>query len=249
MTVLMRMISVSAVAMVLLTGCSLTSTNVLLTQAVTARSVDPQGLQQVESALDQMNTVQTYDLKADIGVATGRFVRDALFYGSVELQSPVTVSMDETIGGADYVVYQSNQFAYFRNGAKWEPTTPIQDLRPWDSLRQLLATAPPKTVYQLPQQTVVSWICNVYQFTTTAAAVGPTDPQTVLPSHRIPAKALYTVWVDTTDGLVRQVQVQSTVGVPNLGTASVNATQLYFNFNQPMNLTAPSDLLSQIERP
>jgi hypothetical protein len=43
--------------------------------------------------------------------------------------------------------------------------------------------------------------------------------------------------------------VQSTIGVPGLGTSSLTATLLLFGFNTKVNMNVPNDLLAQIERP
>ncbi len=229
----------------LLTGCNLPSDPSLLTQLAVQRQPDPAGAQKVMAAIQHMNDVSTYQLKANIQVASGRFVRTVDFYGSVQL--PNIVYMDETIGGANYLVYQNGSFAYQNTSGKWRPMQPITDLAPWHSMANLLVTDPPKVVYKLPDQTVVSWYCKVYQFQTAATSAVIGAPGT--PAHSTPHQALYTVWVDAHSGKLRQIEVQSTVGVPGLGTASIDATQLYFGRNGKLNMVAPSDLVTQIERP
>lgn len=230
-----------------LTGCNLVSNPSLMTQSLTQRQVDPTGLQHVLTALQTMADVQTYKLKASLQVTTGRFVRTVNYYGSVAL--PNTISMDETIGNSNYPIYQAGSFAYYMSGATWQPMTQITDLTPWDSLAALLKKHPPKVVYALPQQVVTSWPCYVYQFksVTTGSLLAPSTAG--VGKHTIPHTALYTVWVNILGGRVRQVEVQSTVGVPALGTAAIDATELYFGVNSPMQLTAPSGLLTQLERP
>ena len=123
--------------------------------------------------------------------------------------------------------------------------TPVSDLRPWQSLSDAIAKKPPKVVYQLPQQTVVSWLCNVYQFKTV-------DLGSFIGSAKLvkPQESLYTVWVDANDGLLRQIEVQSTVGIPGIGTDSMNASELFFNYNAPnVVIGVPSGLVAQIEKP
>ncbi len=235
-----------AVAM-LLSGCGLSSTNVLFSQATQSRQVDPTGLTAVKAALASMSSIETYQMKGQIQVATGRFVRTTDFYGTVQL--PDVINMDETIGGTDYVLYQNGSFSYYRDGNRWVPSPPIANLKPWDSLTRLVQEDPPKVVYSLPEQTVTSWLCRVYQFKSEAKGADFTAIGNKAGLHTIAHSALYTVWIDANDGQLRQVEVQSTVGIPDLGTASIDATQLYFGYNQKMNLTVPSDLLAQVERP
>ncbi len=231
---------------VLLTGCNLPSNTTLLTQQAVQRQPDPTGAQKVMAAFQQMSDVSTYQLKASIQVASGRFVRTVSFYGSVRL--PNSLNMDETIGGANYMVYQDGSFAYQNSSGRWRPMQPITNLTPWTSMANLLIKDPPKVVYKLPDQTLISWYCKIYQFRTTATGALMGAPGSTA-AHSIPHQALYTVWVDAHSGKLRQIEVQSTVGVPGLGTASIDATQLYFGRNGKVNLTAPSDLVTQIERP
>lgn len=246
-----RQLGLWALALVgatVLSGCNLESHPSVLKQAIIARKVDPQGLQQVLNALSKMNALKTYEVKAQIQEVAGQFNRQVNFYGTVRL--PNAIYVDETIGGNDYLVYQNNQFSYYRDNGHWYPMSPIKDLQPWQSMRSLLVSNPPQVVYSLPEQTVVSWLCNVYQFTTAAqpSVMGPLT-KTDITGGKVPQQALYTVWVDSTDGALRQIEVQSTVGVPQLGTASINATQLYFGYNQTAVLPVPEDLLSQVEKP
>ncbi len=230
----------------LLTGCNLPSNTTLLTQQAVQRQPDPTGAQKVMAAFQQMNDVSTYQMKASIQVASGRFVRTVNFYGAVQL--PNLVSMDETIGGANYLVYQDGSFAYQNSNGKWQPMQPITDLAPWHSMENLLTKDPPKVVYKLPDQTLVSWYCKIYQFK--AAATGAMLGAPGLASARsVPHQALYTIWVDARSGKLRQIEVQSTVGVPGVGTASIDATQLYFGRNGTVDMTAPSSLATQIETP
>lgn len=234
---------------VLLTGCNLESDPGKLTQVVVQRTVAPQGLQTIETALEGMKELQNYQLKANLQVTTGRFVQTVDFYGTVIL--PDSVLMDETIGNADYELYQSGHFAYYDDGNIWKKMTPLSDLRPWDSLLNLLKESPPRVVYELPKQTVVSWDCYVFQFATKAkqgsaveeAGLGAIGQQT------IPHTALYTVWIDTKDGQFRQVEVQSTAGVPSIGTESFEGTTLFFSENKNQPLKVPSSLLQQVEEP
>lgn len=237
------------VASLALTGCNLVSDPSSLTQVVVQRTVAQNGLQTIETALQAMKSVQNYQLKSNMQVATGRFVQNVNFYGTVML--PDTVSMDETIGNADYQLYQSGKFAYYEDANIWHPMKPLQDLKPWDSLLSLLQESPPSVVYQLPKQTVVSWDCNVYQFATKAkqgsqveeAGLGAIGQQTV------PHTALYTVWIDANDGQFRQLEVQSTAGVPGLGTESFSGTTVFFSYNKNTDIKVPSPLLVQVEEP
>jgi len=242
------LIAVLAVGSVL-TGCNLVSDPGKLMVVQTQRTIDPLGLQSVETALEGMDSIQTYSLKAAMQVATGRFTREVDFYGSVQL--PATVSMDETIGGSDYLVYQDGQFAYYKDENRWVPMQPLTNLKPWDSLLQLLQSSPPREVFQLPKQTVVSWNCNVYQFRDKARAgaggLASTWPGDTV--RTVPRDALYTVYVDASDGQLRQIQVQSTVGIPGLGTSSFTGTTLMFGYNVRVKLNVPDDLLGQIENP
>jgi len=233
----------------LVTGCNLVSDPAKLTETQTARSVATGGLQSVLSALSKMSTVKTYQLKAQMQVSTGRFVRTANFYGTIVL--PSTIDMDETIGGANYVLYQNSQFSYFRNGNVWEAMAPLGDLRPWDSLLTLLKKAPPHVVYALPRQTVVAYNCNVYQFETLAAQGNLAIPSSLYGgnSKTLAERAMYTVWIDANDGQLRQIEVQSTVGVPELGTSSFAGTTFFSDYNQKMSVKVPADLLAQVERP
>ncbi len=246
-----RQLGLWALALVgatILSGCNLQSHPSVLKQAIIARKIDPQGVQQVLHAIAKMNALKTYEVKAQIQEVAGRFSRQVNFYGTVRL--PNAVYVDETIGGNDYLVYQNNKFSYYRDNGHWYPMQPVTDLQPWQSMHTLLVNNPPQVVYSLPEQTVTSWLCNVYQFTTAAQpSVMGTFVQHGLKSGKIPQQALYTVWVDTTDGALRQIEVQSTVGVPQLGTASIDATQLYFGFDQTAALPVPQDLLSQVEKP
>ncbi|PWI58169.1 hypothetical protein [Sulfoacidibacillus thermotolerans] len=245
----MMWLSVLASAM-LLTGCNLVSDPALYNQETVQRSVTPDGLNQVSTALSSMADVKSYELKASMQAHTGRFVQTVQFYGSVKL--PSEVSMDETIGGANYLIYQDGSFAYEKDGNRWSPMQPLTALTPWQSLSSLLSVSPPKVVYQLPQQTVVSWLCDVYQFKTVASGtlLGGMGATSNMNQRTVPREALYTVWVDTTDGKLRQIEVQSTVGVPGLGTTAFDAKELFFGFNNPkLKFKIPTDLLSQIERP
>lgn len=235
-----------------LSGCSLTSDPALLKQAVVVRTVDPHGLASVMAALSVMKPVTSYDLKASLAVQTGRFTQQVSYYGSVRL--PSTVSMDMTVGGLNYVLYQDGSLAYYmdgNDGNRWLPMQPLSNLKPWYSLRKLLRQAPPKVVYQLPSQVVVSWPCRVYQFETIAKPVSLPGGVAALgsPRHTIPHAALYTIYVDTADGKLRQIQVQSTVGVPGLGTSSITSTELYFSKNSKLALPVPTALVSQLEKP
>ena len=241
-----------AICAALLSGCNLVSNPTLLRQAVVSRQVDPGGLAAVKAALASMKNVDSYELKAAINVATGRFTRTVDFYGSVRL--PNTASVDMTIGGVNYVIYQTGSMAYYEDGNdgnRWRVMQPVTDLLPWNSLSSLLAQAPPKVVYRLPNQVVVSWPCRVYQFETVAKPVALPNYSAFAGSARytIPHAALYTIFVDTFDGKLRQVEVQSTVGVPNLGTSSITSTQLFFGKNTRMVLPVPAALVSQIEKP
>ncbi len=234
---------------VLLAGCgNLVSNPALMRQSVIERTVAPQGLQQVENAIHSMSTLQNYQVKAQIQETTERNVRSVDFYGTIVLptaSSPVQISMDETIGGNNYPLYQNGAFAYYEDGNRWKPMTPITDLRPWQSLFDAIAKNPPQVVYQLPQQTVVSWLCNVYQFKTL-------DLGSLIGGGKLvkPQESLYTVWVDANDGLLRQIEVQSTVGIQGVGTESMNATELFFNYNaQNTVIGIPSGLVAQIEKP
>lgn len=236
----------------MLSGCSLVSNPALLQQSVVTRTVDPTGLASVMSALSVMKPVDSYELKASVAVQTGRFTQQVNYYGSVRL--PSTVSMDMTIGGANYVIYQDGSLAYYmdgNDGNRWLPMQPVGALQPWNSLLKLLRQAPPKVVYQLPQQVVVSWPCRVYQFETIAKPVSLPGGIAAIGSSKqtIPHAALYTLYVDTTDGRLRQVQVQSTVGVPGLGTSSITSTELYFSKNAKLSLPVPTALVSQLEKP
>ncbi len=237
-------------ASVLLTGCNLVSDPSLYNQTSVQRTVNSSGLSAVSSAIGTMNNVNTYDLKATMQAHTSRYVQTVQFYGSIKL--PGTVTMNETIGGASYAIYQDGSFAYQRDGTKWTPTQPITNLTPWQSLAHVISTSPPKVVYQLPQQTVVTWLCNVYQFKapSNGSVFGGLGTSSSVTKQTGSHEALYTVWVDTTDGKLRQVEVQSTVGIPGLGTTAFDAKELYFGFNNPRTkFKIPIDLLSQIERP
>lgn len=245
---------VAVSAALLLSGCNLVSDPALLKQTQTVRTVAPNGLSNIEQALQVMDaaTTTSYDMKATLDVATGRYVRQVAYFGSVRF--PDTVSMDMTIGGNNYVIYQTGNLAYYMDGNagnRWLPMKPVVNLHPWISLQSLLRSAPPRVVYQLPDQVVVSWPCHVYQFETVARpAVLPNVGAFVGASARTtPHAALYTVFVDTKDGLLRQIEVQSTVGVPDLGTSSITSTQLFFNNNVRLTLPVPQALVSQIERP
>ncbi|MCI0183566.1 MAG: hypothetical protein OWR52_01185 [Acidibacillus sp.] len=237
-------------ASVLLTGCNLVSDPSLINKATVQRTVDPNGLSDISTAISTMSDVVSYNLKATMQAHTGRYVQTVKFYGSLKL--PGTISMDESIGGGSYQIYQDGSFAYEKDGNRWSPMQPITDLTPWNSLSQLITDSPPKLVYKLPQQTVVTWLCNVYQFKAVASGslLGGIGASADVNKRTIPREALYTVWVDTTDHILRQVEVQSTVGVPGLGTTAFDATELYFGFNNPkLKIKVPPDLLSQIEQP
>lgn len=233
-----------------LTGCgNLPSTSALMQQSKIVRTVDPQGLAAVTLALHSLDDVQNYQLKAQIQETTGRYTQSVDFYGTIVLPSqsaPSLIQMDETIGGNDFPVYQNGSVAYYRDGTRWQPMQPVTNLRPWDSLAKSIAKNPPHTVYRLPDQTVVSWLCHVYQF-----KAAYTGSQIGTASLTAPHEALYTVWVDKTDGLLRQIEVDSTIGVPDKGTGAIDATELFFNDNSPNNLQikVPSDLVAQIEKP
>ena len=234
----------------MLSGCGLVSDPALLRQSVVSRTVDPTGLASVMAALSIMKPVDSYELKASVAVQTGRFTQQVSYYGSVRL--PSTVSMDMTVGGTNYVIYQDGSLAYYmdgNDGNRWLSMHPVTQLRPWNSLLKLLRQAPPKVVYQLPSQVVVSWPCRVYQFETIAKPVNlPGGVAAVGASKRtIPHEALYTLYVS--DGWLRQVQVQSTVGVPGMGTSSITATELYFSKNAKLALPVPTALVSQLEKP
>jgi len=232
---------------VLLTGCNLKSDPSLLNQAVVSRTLSSSGLGAIESSLQGMADVTTYEMKGSIDVATGQFVRDVDFYGTVAL--PDQVSMDQTIGGANYLLYQSGDFAYYNEDGKWKPSRRVTDLKPWDSMATLLSQAPPKRVYRLPDTTVVSWMCKVYQFRTIAKPTTLDLGGTLGGARTIPHSALYTIYLDAHSGRLRQIVVQSTIGVPGLGTSSLTATLLLFGFNKKVNMNVPNDLLAQIERP
>ncbi|KYP82132.1 hypothetical protein [Ferroacidibacillus organovorans] len=236
---------VSLFAMALISGCGLTSTPTALTSQIVARTVDPNGLSQVESALLGVSNDHSYQVKAGMTVAAGHYLRRISYYGYVSL--PGFVSMDETIGGVDYQIYQMNNFAYAKTGGKWSPIQPITDLTPWTSMLALLHSHPPRVVYTLPQQTLVSWPCYVYQFR--ANDLNTSLTKLGAKGKLIAHQALYTVYVDVKDGKLRQIQVQSTVGVPGLGTASLESTELLFNYNKIVPMSAPSDLMTQIELP
>ena len=242
-------ISALAGGTMLLAGCgNLQSNPALMQQSVVQRSVASQGLVNIQDAINSMSAIQNYSIKAQIQEATGHSVRTVSFYGAVMLPSsttPVQVQMDETIGGNNYPVYQNGSFAYYQDAGRWKPMTPVSDLRPWQSLSDAIAKNPPKIVYQLPDQTVVSWLCHVYQFKT--VDLGSYLGHSALVK---PQESLYTVWVDTTDGLLRQIEVQSTVGVPGKGTDSMSSTDLMFNYNAPnLKIDVPSSLVAQIEKP
>lgn len=243
-----------AVSGLFLSGCSLVSEPALLGQTQAVRTLVPNGLANIEQALRTMDarTTVSYDMKATLDVATGRYVREVDYFGSVRF--PNTVSMDMTIGGNNYIIYQTGNLAYYMDGNagnRWLPMQPVGDLHPWNSLASLLQTAPPRAVYRLPDQVVVSWPCHVYQFETVARPVVLPDAGVFAGTraHTIPHAALYTVFVDKSDGLLRQIEVQSTVGIPDLGTSSVTSTQLFFNNNARMTLPVPQALVSQIEQP
>nr|NNM91144.1 hypothetical protein [Bacilli bacterium] len=236
----------ATVGITLLSGCNLVSTPKAIQTQVATQTVDPTGLQAVLASIDTMKGLSSFEVKAQIQEAAGKFNRQVDYYGSILL--PHTVYVDETIGGNDYLVYQDGTFSYYRDNGHWYPMQPLTALKPWDSLRKLLTTNPPKVVDQLPTQTVVSWLCNVYQFTTSASPViGGSSLTSTL--GKTPSKALYTVWVDATDGKLRQIEVQSTIGVPEIGTASISSTELIFGENAINSLPVPQDLVSQVEKP
>ena len=233
----------------LLAGCgNLQSTPALMQKSVVERTVAAQGLAKVQSAIDSLSSIQNYQVKAQIQETTGKNDRSMNFYGTIILPTsavPVQIQMDETIGGNNYPLYQNGSFAYYEDGNRWKPMNPVTDLRPWQSLADVIAKKPPKVVYQLPDQTAVSWLCHVYQFKTV-------DLGSFIGGTRLikPQESLYTVWVDATDGLLRQIEVQSTVGIPDKGTEAMTSTELFFNYNSPNAIIGvPSGLVAQIEKP
>lgn len=234
----------TALVSLLLTGCNLVSDPALMKQTLITRQLDPQGLSRIDASLAIMRSTHTYLLKATQTYTEGSNVKTADYFGTISL--PSTIMLSETIDGLNAVIYQSGKHAYVNMNGKWQSAPPVTNVLPWDALAALLTLHPPRQVYDLPTQPVLSWECDVYQFQETI----PQSWRGVVPASEwplMPRDALYTLWIDKGDHHLRQMEIQSTSGVPSLGTVTMNAVQTYANLNLPVTITMPAGLKKTLE--
>lgn len=230
----------AALATLLLTGCNLVSNPTLMKQTVISRHLITQGLQRIETSLLIMRHTHIYQLKATQTFTEGSNIKSVDYFGTISLPSLIT--LNETVDGINYSIYQDAKGTYLDTDGTWKTAPHIATVVPWAALYRLLVAHPPHRVYQLPTQAVLSWECDVYQFEENI----PQSWRGVVPAYEwplMPKKALYTLWVDKTDHHLRQMEIQSTVGVPSLGTVTMNAVQTYANLNLPAKIKVPKTLI------
>lgn len=229
----------AALASVVLTGCNLVSDPNLMKQTITSRQLAPQGLAHIDTALAIMHHTHIYEIKATQTFTEGSNVKTADYFGTIAL--PSTIMLAETVDGINYSIYQEGRRTFLNADGVWQPAPHVDNVLPWIALQGLLAAHPPARVYQLPTQAVLSWECDVYQFEETI----PQSWRGVVPAAEwslMPTKALYTLWIDKGDHHLRQMEIQSTSGVPSVGTVTMNAVQTYANLNLPAKFKLPPAL-------
>lgn len=227
------------VAGVFLSGCSLVSDPTLLEQSIVERQPDPNGWSNISASLRAMKKIHSYELKASLVVTADKFTKTVTYFGDVTL--PDTVSLNETIDGVNTTVFQKGRSAYVNDGSGWQTAPPVGNMAPWNPLYTWFSHMRPRTIYRLPDQPVLSYECHVYQFEgqlpQSMAGLAPDAG-----SNMTPQKALFTLWIERNNDDLRQLEVQSSGGVPSVGTVAITATQLYASLNSPMHLLPPRSL-------
>lgn len=224
----------------LVTGCSLVTAAPGASQQASVPIPAARGAAIIGSSLASMaKRLHTYQIKAEETLVSGTHTSVVNYFGSFSL--PDSLDLDETLAGVNYRIVQLGSRAYVGAGSVYAVTRPIPVLTPWTGLSRLLAADPPKSVAQLPDQTILSWICNVYQFTEPVPS-GWLGVSAASPSPGLPKEALYTVWIDRQDNDLRQLEIQSTTGISGIGTVAMTAVQTYDAFNAPVHVSLPKSV-------
>jgi len=224
----------------LVTGCSLVTAAPGSEQQAAVPIAAARGAAIIESSLTSMTKrLHTYQIKAEETLVSGTHASVVNYFGSFSL--PDSLNLNETLAGVNYTIVQLGSRAYIGDGGVYSATRPIPVLTPWTGLARLLAAHPPTSVAQLPDQTILSWICNVYQFTE-PVPFGWLGLSSTRLSPGLPKEALYTVWIDRQDNDLRQLEIQSTTGISGIGTVAMTAVQTYDAFNAPVHVSLPKSI-------
>lgn len=235
-----RWILLSTLALAL-SGCSLSPTapnakDVPPVEEV--KTVDAQGWNTLMKAVEQSAQITRFGMSGTLYTQERGKTHRSAIYGNVIL--PDEIVMSQNVDGRSYYIYQDQTASYYRADGAWRPSTRVQLPNPWTSLERLKQLAPP-TVYRLKDDPLLN--AKVYQFTADAVPLsGITDAQV----RSLPT--LYTFWIDQKTHYIRQIKLESTSSMDDVGTFVTYAAVQFFSINdENLKIEMPPDLKNQLK--
>lgn len=262
----LRRVTTTLLATTLLAGCGLPIQAPALPQGISQANgtvnpagpagesghLDASGWSQILTSIQKNSVIPQYSIKATLNTRGLKQTHTTAIYGNIG--APYSISMSERLDGQSYYFYQNASVTYFREQNVWREIGRVQIPNPWQNLSQL-TSAPPQTVYRLPDTIIISFPAEVYQFQAngsllagigagnwSAGATAPAGAASDMPS-------LYTFMIDKKSGLLKRIIIETTSSIEDVGTVTSTNTIDFFNLDgKSVDLTEPQGLLDQLKK-
>lgn len=193
-------------------------------------------------SVDQSRTITRFGLQGTLETKERNQYHRSQVYGHII--APDQIEMSQNVDGRSYYIYQDAKSAYYREEGVWRPIDRIALPDTWGSLERLRHIQPPKEVYRFKDMSILTPNdTEVYQFEADAIRLAgmPGTQGKTLPSQ-------YTVYIDKKTRYIRQIDIQSTGAVDDVGTVWSNATLRFFDIDKPdLKIEMPPGLKQQLK--
>jgi hypothetical protein len=236
---------VSLTILALLTGCAPSSQ--ALPPDLSQGTPVATGWSTIQHAVALSAQANMYAMKTGVDVTQGTLKTAYTTYGSINLPNTISLSIHEQNFNVRY--YQQGNVAYEFSDNRWAEAAPLADMNVLYGYRQLVASVPAQsvTVYQLPDQFVVTEYCHIYKVIIPSKYVTALIGWDKGANMHYSSDVAYTFAVGGISGDLREVTTDSVGEVPAVGPVQVSSDTELFDYNEPQALVKlPPDLVDKL---